>query len=58
MQYFIIGFAPVGGMCSFSRSCSINEDRGLGTAFVVAHETGHKYVTLNINNILMRLCIY
>lgn len=35
------GLAPVGGMCEPERSCSINEDIGLGTAFTIAHEIGH-----------------
>ena len=36
------GFAPIDGMCSELRSCSVNEDTGLSTAFTVAHEIGHK----------------
>lgn len=39
------GLAPVGGMCEPERSCSINEDIGLGTAFTIAHEIGHTWVT-------------
>ncbi|XP_048353725.1 A disintegrin and metalloproteinase with thrombospondin motifs 10-like [Sphaerodactylus townsendi] len=35
------GLAPVGGMCERERSCSINEDLGLATAFTIAHEIGH-----------------
>lgn len=35
------GLAPVGGMCEPERSCSINEDIGLATAFTIAHEIGH-----------------
>lgn len=35
------GLAPVGGMCERERSCSINEDIGLATAFTIAHEIGH-----------------
>lgn len=31
-------------MCSKYRSCTINEDTGLGLAFTIAHESGHKYV--------------
>lgn len=38
------GFAPISGMCSKYRSCTINEDTGLGLAFTIAHESGHKYV--------------
>jgi len=37
------GLAPVGGMCEPERSCSINEDIGLGTAFTIAHEIGHTW---------------
>lgn len=37
------GFAPISGMCSKYRSCTINEDTGLGLAFTIAHESGHKY---------------
>lgn len=36
------GFAPISGMCSKYRSCTINEDSGLGLAFTIAHESGHK----------------
>nr|XP_039260456.1 A disintegrin and metalloproteinase with thrombospondin motifs 18-like isoform X1 [Styela clava] len=36
-----LGLAEIGGMCSSSGSCTINEDTGLGLAFTVAHETGH-----------------
>ena len=36
------GFAPISGMCSKYRSCTINEDTGLGLAFTIAHESGHK----------------
>ncbi|XP_015250482.1 PREDICTED: A disintegrin and metalloproteinase with thrombospondin motifs 10-like isoform X3 [Cyprinodon variegatus] len=38
-----LGLAPVGGMCEPERSCSINEDIGLGTAFTIAHEMGHTF---------------
>ncbi|XP_072168736.1 A disintegrin and metalloproteinase with thrombospondin motifs 18-like [Diadema setosum] len=38
-----LGFAPIGGMCSKYRSCTINEDTGLGLAFTVAHESGHSF---------------
>ncbi|KAA0702890.1 A disintegrin and metalloproteinase with thrombospondin motifs 16 [Triplophysa tibetana] len=30
-------------MCSKYRSCTINEDTGLGLAFTIAHESGHNY---------------
>ncbi|XP_072261258.1 A disintegrin and metalloproteinase with thrombospondin motifs 10 isoform X1 [Pyxicephalus adspersus] len=38
-----LGLAPVGGMCERERSCSINEDIGLATAFTIAHEVGHTF---------------
>lgn len=38
------GLASVAGMCEPERSCSINEDIGLGSAFTIAHEIGHKWV--------------
>uniref|UniRef100_A0A7M4ECL8 ADAM metallopeptidase with thrombospondin type 1 motif 18 n=1 Tax=Crocodylus porosus TaxID=8502 RepID=A0A7M4ECL8_CROPO len=37
------GFAPISGMCSKYRSCTINEDTGLGLAFTIAHESGHNF---------------
>ncbi|XP_069594951.1 A disintegrin and metalloproteinase with thrombospondin motifs 18 [Ranitomeya imitator] len=38
-----LGFAPINGMCSKHRSCTINEDTGLGLAFTIAHESGHNF---------------
>ncbi|XP_041123891.1 A disintegrin and metalloproteinase with thrombospondin motifs 18-like [Polyodon spathula] len=38
-----LGFAPISGMCSKHRSCTINEDTGLGLAFTIAHESGHNF---------------
>uniref|UniRef100_A0A8C5EZ23 Peptidase M12B domain-containing protein n=1 Tax=Gouania willdenowi TaxID=441366 RepID=A0A8C5EZ23_GOUWI len=38
-----LGFAPISGMCSKYRSCTINEDTGLGLAFTIAHESGHNF---------------
>ncbi|XP_075971491.1 A disintegrin and metalloproteinase with thrombospondin motifs 1-like [Anticarsia gemmatalis] len=35
------GFAPVGGVCSRTRSAAIDRDEGLTSAFVIAHELGH-----------------
>ena len=40
----VLGFAPIEGMCKKLLSCTINEDNGLGTAFTITHEAGHKYV--------------
>ncbi|XP_077993473.1 A disintegrin and metalloproteinase with thrombospondin motifs 18-like [Glandiceps talaboti] len=38
-----LGFAPINGMCSKYRSCTVNEDSGLGLAFTIAHESGHNF---------------
>ncbi|XP_075925783.1 A disintegrin and metalloproteinase with thrombospondin motifs 18-like [Petromyzon marinus] len=38
-----LGFAPISGMCSKYRSCTVNEDSGLGVAFTIAHESGHNF---------------
>lgn len=38
-----IGLALLGAMCNPSRSCNINQDTGLATAFTVAHEIGHNF---------------
>ncbi|KAF7240474.1 A disintegrin and metalloproteinase with thrombospondin motifs 16 [Varanus komodoensis] len=38
-----LGFAPINGMCSKYRSCTVNEDTGLGLAFTIAHESGHNF---------------
>ncbi|KAL8575317.1 hypothetical protein ACOMHN_003151 [Nucella lapillus] len=38
-----LGLAPVEGMCEEDRSCSINQDIGLATAFIIAHEIGHNF---------------
>lgn len=40
---YALGLAPLSGMCGGDRSCSINEDIGLASAFTIAHEIGHKY---------------
>lgn len=39
----VSGLAQIGGMCSPTGSCTINEDTGLGVAFTIAHEIGHRY---------------
>ena len=48
MQSFLItssllvtGYAPVHGMCYRMRSCTLNEEDGFSSAFIIAHETGH-----------------
>uniref|UniRef100_T1J287 Peptidase M12B domain-containing protein n=1 Tax=Strigamia maritima TaxID=126957 RepID=T1J287_STRMM len=38
-----LGYAPISGMCSKYRSCTINEDTGLALAFTIAHESGHNF---------------
>ncbi|KAF7281742.1 hypothetical protein GWI33_004301 [Rhynchophorus ferrugineus] len=35
------GYAPVGGVCDPKRSCSLNRDEGLTSAFIIAHEVAH-----------------
>lgn len=35
------GYAPVHGMCYRMRSCTLNEEDGFTSAFIIAHETGH-----------------
>ncbi|CAG9864125.1 unnamed protein product [Phyllotreta striolata] len=35
------GYAPVGGVCDPKRSCALNRDEGLTSAFIIAHETAH-----------------
>ena len=44
-----LGLAPVSGVCSTTRNCNINENIGLGTAFVITHEIGHGYVIILYN---------
>uniref|UniRef100_A0A8C2K2Q1 ADAM metallopeptidase with thrombospondin type 1 motif, 9 n=1 Tax=Cyprinus carpio TaxID=7962 RepID=A0A8C2K2Q1_CYPCA len=38
-----LGLAELGTVCDPYRSCSINEDNGLSTAFTIAHELGHVF---------------
>lgn len=35
------GYAPVSGVCDPSRSCALNRDEGLTSAFIIAHEVAH-----------------
>ncbi|XP_066156284.1 A disintegrin and metalloproteinase with thrombospondin motifs 3-like [Euwallacea fornicatus] len=35
------GYAPVGGVCDPKRSCALNKDEGLTSAFIIAHEMAH-----------------
>ncbi|KAK3707207.1 hypothetical protein QZH41_019560 [Actinostola sp. cb2023] len=37
----IAGYAPVASMCYRTRSCTLNEDDGFLSSFIIAHETGH-----------------
>ncbi|XP_032591053.2 A disintegrin and metalloproteinase with thrombospondin motifs adt-1 isoform X2 [Drosophila grimshawi] len=37
----VVGLAPVGGMCTPTSSCTINEGKHFESVFVVAHEIGH-----------------
>jgi hypothetical protein len=39
------GYAPVAGICDPARSCSLNRDEGLSSAFIIAHELGHILVS-------------
>ncbi|XP_045608601.2 A disintegrin and metalloproteinase with thrombospondin motifs 3 isoform X1 [Procambarus clarkii] len=36
-----VGLAYVGGMCSRSYSCTVNEATSLAAAYIIAHEMGH-----------------
>lgn len=38
------GFAPVSGACDPYRSCALNQEEGLSSAFIIAHEIAHMYV--------------
>ena len=38
-----LGYANIGGMCEPMRSCTINQDSGLGVAFTATHEMGHAF---------------
>lgn len=40
--WFILGLAPVAGMCTATSSCTVNEGRHFESVYVVAHEIGHK----------------
>lgn len=42
----VTGIAYLGGVCSAKRKCVLAEDNGLNLAFTIAHELGHKYVSL------------
>lgn len=36
--------ADIASICNPARSCNVNKDIGLSTAFTIAHEIGHKWV--------------
>lgn len=38
------GYAPVSGACDPARSCALNRDEGLTSAFIIAHELAHMWV--------------
>ena len=38
------GYAPVDGVCDPGRSCSLNRDEGLSSAFIIAHELGIVFI--------------
>ena len=38
-----LGLAGVQGMCDSKRSCNINQDIGLASGFIIAHEMGHNF---------------
>ncbi|KAB7504964.1 A disintegrin and metalloproteinase with thrombospondin motifs 3, partial [Armadillidium nasatum] len=38
------GYAPVSGICDPTRSCTLNRDEGLTSAFIIAHEMGHVFL--------------
>ncbi|GFO22282.1 A disintegrin and metalloproteinase with thrombospondin motifs 6 [Plakobranchus ocellatus] len=42
-----LGLAPVESMCDQQRSCNINQDIGLASAFTIAHEIGHNFGMLH-----------
>lgn len=58
-SYVLLGYAPVTGMCHPVRSCTLNHEDGFSSAFVVAHETGHVWVSatvcLKIPNVFLHL---
>lgn len=37
----VVGLAPIGGMCTATSSCTVNEGRHFESVYVVAHEIGH-----------------
>lgn len=43
------GYAPIGGACDPKRSCALNRDEGLTSAFIIAHEMAHMLVLKFIN---------
>lgn len=54
------GYAPVSGACDPGRSCALNRDEGLTSAFIIAHEVAHMFVMFLVelrilsNNLIYR----
>ena len=40
------GLALINGLCTRDKSCNVNEDTGLTLAYTIAHEIGHKWVSI------------
>lgn len=52
------GYAPVSGACDPARSCALNRDEGLTSAFIIAHEVAHMFVCLFFFSFCAVLLIY
>lgn len=52
------GYAPVSGVCDPDRSCSLNRDEGLSSAFILAHELGHILGNLKFQNSYSHTCTF
>ena len=50
------GYAPVSGACDPARSCALNRDEGLTSAFIIAHEVAHMCVTPHIAQNIAETC--
>ena len=51
---YTAGLAPTGGMCDKDHSCVIVEHYGLQSGFTVAHETGHRCMTLRVHVLMLK----
>lgn len=47
----LMGLAYLAAACTHNEPCGINEDGGLLTGVVVAHELGHVYVNKNFKTV-------